>query len=388
MIGVQNLYKIYGSSPSRALQMLDNGASKEDIRKETDQVVGVNDANFTLEPKEMFVVMGLSGSGKSTLLRCVNRLINPTKGKIFLDLGDGESTEVTSLNQDELLEVRREKISMVFQHFALLPYRTVLENAAFGLKIRNQSESERRRKAREVLEIVGLDKWCDSKPSELSGGMRQRVGLARALATDSPILLMDEPFSALDPLIRFNMQDELLRIQNEFRKTILFITHDLGEALRIGNRIAVMNNGEIIQIDTPEKIVTSPQTDYVSRFVKNADPTEVITAKELIKSKVSQFESSEVFEEEFADGRTIKVFLTEEKKVWRCEVDGMEVPWKPPFGEEELNVIYTVTKTTTLKEVINEKKNSPFPLVVVSEDGTFSGIIKEEDIFKGILKEN
>lgn len=399
MIEIEDLYKIYGSRPRVALELLRDGMTKEEIHEKTSQVVGVDDVSFKLEPKEIFVVMGLSGSGKSTLLRCVNRLINPTSGKIFIDVGEGAPIEITGLDKKELRRVRQEKMSMVFQHFALLPYRTVLENTALGLKIKGQPEKQRKQKAKEVLDLVGLGKWADSKPPELSGGMRQRVGLARALATDAPVLLMDEPFSALDPLIRFNMQDELLRLQKELKRTILFVTHDLGEALRVGKRIAIMNEGKIVQSDTPEQIVINPRTEYVSKFVENADPTDVVTAEKLVKvnsSKVKDQGLTHIYE--FGDRRKMKCYLAEDEKMRKCLIDDAEMTINQVMEGEDLpgrysdgvrlNEVFAIGKSTTLREAIRVKKISPFPLIVLSENETFAGIIRDEDIFNGILKEN
>lgn len=399
MIEIEELYKIYGSNPDKGLNLLQEGLHKEEIHEKTSQVVGVDDVSFKLEPREIFVVMGLSGSGKSTLLRCVNRLVEPTSGKIYVDMGDGRPTEITGLEKDELRRVRREKMSMVFQHFALLPYRTVIENTALGLKIQGQPENKRRRKAKEVLELVGLDQWADAKPPELSGGMRQRVGLARALATDAPVLLMDEPFSALDPLIRFNMQDELLRLQEELKRTVLFVTHDLGEALRVGRRIGIMNEGKIVQTDTPEQIVINPQTEYVSKFVENADPTDVVTAGKLVKVRSGQKQGNEgVHSFQFSDSRELICYLDEAGEPDGCKVDGntkpitsvktagAELPSSPE--NEGADKIFAIDTQTTLREAIKVKRTSPFPLIILTEQGEFAGIIRDQDIFDGILKKN
>jgi glycine betaine/proline transport system ATP-binding protein len=270
---IENLYKIFGRNTRQAFGLLDKKATKEEILDKTGCTVGIDNASFTVNQGETFVVMGLSGSGKSTVIRCLNRLIRPTKGTILLD---GEN--ILKMNRQQLLEVRRKKLSMVFQHFGLLPQRTVLGNVEFGLEISGVDKVEREKKAREALELVGLKGYEDQKPDELSGGMQQRVGLARALANDPEILLMDEAFSALDPLIRSQMQDELLELQARMHKTIIFITHDLDEALKIGDRIVIMKDGKVVQIGTPEEILTQPADDYVKAFVQNVDRTKVITA--------------------------------------------------------------------------------------------------------------
>jgi glycine betaine/proline transport system ATP-binding protein len=273
---VENVYKIFGNDPAGALERLANGQSKEEIFQETGQTVGVQDASFAVEEGQIFVVMGLSGSGKSTLVRMLNGLIKPSSGRILID-GD----DVASASPDVLRRIRREKIAMVFQHFALFPHRTIAENAAYGLKIKGIPAAERRQRALAALEQVGLAAWADSHPSDLSGGMQQRVGLARGLATDPQILLMDEPFGALDPLIRREMQDELVVLQKTLKKTIVFITHDLNEALLLGDRIAIMKDGRFVQVGTAQEIVSNPADDYVAAFVADIDRGRVFTAEDV-----------------------------------------------------------------------------------------------------------
>ncbi|WP_218133186.1 quaternary amine ABC transporter ATP-binding protein [Methanofollis tationis] len=275
---IHSLYKIFGNRPKAALSLLEMGRSKEEILEETGQTVGLQAIDLEILEGEIFVIMGLSGSGKSTLLRCLNRLIPPTSGKILLD-----GIDIASLDEAALREVRRKKLGMVFQNFALLPHRSVVENVAFGLEVQEIPESERLEKARQTLEMVGLSGYEESMPDHLSGGMKQRVGLARALASDPDILLMDEAFSALDPIIRAGMQDELLDLQNALNKTIVFVTHDLDEALKLGNRIALMKDGRIIQVGTPEEILTAPADEYVARFVAGVDMTRVLTAEGVMK---------------------------------------------------------------------------------------------------------
>lgn len=277
-IQVDHVYKIFGDDPDRALAMVQEGRSKDDILNETGNVIGVNDATFGVEEGEIFVVMGLSGSGKSTLVRLLNRLIDPTFGTVEVD---GE--DITKMSSEELRLVRAQKMSMVFQRFALFPHRTVEENAAFGLEVQQLASEEQSERAREALSRVGLGGWESSYPGQLSGGMQQRVGLARALATNSDIMLMDEAFSALDPLIRREMQDQLLELQTELKKTIVFITHDLNEAMKIGDRIAMMRDGAIVQIGTAEEILTSPANDYVASFIEDVDRTRVITASSIMR---------------------------------------------------------------------------------------------------------
>lgn len=270
---IEHLYKVFSHEPERAMQLLNKGVGKEQVLSETGIVVGLNDVSLSIPTGAMYMIMGLSGSGKSTLARCINRLNEPTAGKILLD-----GRDIVSLKPTELREVRRRRISMVFQHFALLPNKTVTENAEFGLKMRGVAPKERRKRAEEILAIVGLGKWGKHYPHELSGGMRQRVGLARALATDADLLIMDEAFSALDPLIRSEMQDELLRLQRTLNKTIVFITHDFQEALKLGTRIAIMKDGAVVREGTPQSIVADPGNDYVSAFTREVDRSRVFDA--------------------------------------------------------------------------------------------------------------
>jgi glycine betaine/proline transport system ATP-binding protein len=272
-IVIKDLWKIYGKDPKRVFQKHLQDKSKEEIQKKTGCIVGLRNINLEIKKGEFYILMGLSGSGKSTLIRALIRLIKSTKGAIEIN-GD----DITKMNTDQLMKFRRKTYGMVFQHYGLLPHMSVLDNAAFGLKIKGISKEDRYKKAQEVLETVGLKGWEDYYPESLSGGMQQRVGLARALANEPEILLMDEPFSGLDPLIRRQMQDELVELQSNLQKTIIFVTHDLHEALKLGDKIAIMRNGEIVQIGTPEDIVTNPADEYVSEFVQDASPAKVLTA--------------------------------------------------------------------------------------------------------------
>ncbi len=277
-IKIENLFKIFGPNPEKALKMLNEGMDKDVIYEKTGLTVGVQDASFEIEPGEIFVVMGLSGSGKSTLVRMLNRLIEPTSGHVFID-----GQDVATMNDKELLNVRRNKMSMVFQSFALMPHMTVLENAAFGLEMAGMTKQERHKRAMSALEQVGLEAYHGSRPDELSGGMKQRVGLARGLAVDPEVLLMDEAFSALDPLIRCEMQDELLKLQSKHQRTIVFISHDLDEAMRIGDRIAIMEGGRVVQVGTPEEVLQKPANEYVEAFFRGVDPTNILTAGDIAR---------------------------------------------------------------------------------------------------------
>lgn len=277
-IEIRNVYKIFGSTPSKGMDLLQEGKTKEEIYEETGLTVGVHDASFAVRKGEVFVVMGLSGSGKSTLVRMLNRLIEPTAGEVLVD---GE--DVLKMSKSELVKFRRSKTSMVFQSFALMPHQNVLSNVAFGLELDGIEKNRRIERSMDALKQVGLEGWENAYPNELSGGMQQRVGLARGLAVDPDILLMDEAFSALDPLIRTEMQDELLKLQDRHERTIVFISHDLDEALRIGDRIAIMEGGRIAQVGTPEEILQNPADDYVRAFFRGVDPTGVIAAGDIAR---------------------------------------------------------------------------------------------------------
>ena len=278
LIRVENLYKVYGNAPQSVMPLVRQGRSKDDILAETGHTVGLRDISLAIEKGSIFVVMGLSGSGKSTLIRHFNRLIDPTEGAIYID-----GTDVMKLSQRELEEFRRHKMSMVFQRFGLMPHRTVLENVAFGLTVQKVSRAERAEKSGEWLRTVGLEGYEDQYPSQLSGGQQQRVGLARALCTDPEILLMDEPFSALDPLIRSGMQDQLIELQERLHKTIVFITHDLDEALRLGDNIAILKDGVLSQVGRPEEILLNPADDYVEAFVRNVNRARVLSVDVVMK---------------------------------------------------------------------------------------------------------
>lgn len=265
MIRIENLYKIYGKHPEKAMELLEKGLTREQIKEKTGEVVAIQDVSFEVRRGETFVLMGLSGSGKSTLLRCINRLVEPTSGTVYI-----EDRDVVNMDKNDLVMFRREKIGMVFQSFALLPFRTVFDNVKLGLEIRGLHENEIKNKVMEALEMVGLEEWRDSYPDELSGGMQQRVGTARVIATGQEILLMDEPFGALDPLIRRMNQDELLELEKRIHKTIIFVTHDLAEAIKMGDRIAIMNpEGKIVQIGTSSDIVKHQADDYVRDFTQD-----------------------------------------------------------------------------------------------------------------------
>ena len=321
-VKVNHLTKIFGKKTKPALEMIRANKSKTEILEKTGATVGVYDVNFEVEEGEIFVIMGLSGSGKSTLIRLLNRLIEPTSGNIYID-----GQDISSLDKEGLREVRRNKMSMVFQNFGLFPHRTILENTEYGLEIRGVPKEERQAKAEKALENSSLIAFKDQLPSQLSGGMQQRVGLARALANDPEILLMDEAFSALDPLIRREMQDELLDLQENGKKTIIFITHDLNEALRIGDRIALMKDGQIMQIGTGEEILTNPANEYVRTFVEDVDRSKVLTAQNIMVPALTT----------------------------NIEIDGPTVALKR-MRQEEVSMLLAVDKKRQLKGVVRAEK--------------------------------
>ncbi len=281
-IEINNIYKIFGNDPDSVMDMVKNGSTKDEVLEQTGHTVGLDNVSLNIEEGETFVCMGLSGSGKSTLIRHLNRLIDPTAGEILID---GEN--VMSFNPEQLIDFRRHKMSMVFQRFGLFPHKTVMQNVGYGLEMQGKSEEERDKVAMEKIEAVGLNGFENQFPNQLSGGMQQRVGLARALATNSDIMLMDEAFSALDPLIRSDMQKQLIDLQSELKKTIVFITHDLDESLRLGDHIGILNAGKLVQVGTPVDIIMNPADDYVKAFVKDVNRAKVVKAK-IIMTKVSE----------------------------------------------------------------------------------------------------
>ena len=375
-IKVENLTKIFGKKPKKALDLLDKNTSKDDILKQTGNTVGVNKADFEVQDGEIFVIMGLSGSGKSTLVRLLNRLIEPTTGSVWID-----GVDLAAMGDKELREVRRKKLSMVFQKFGLFPFRTVLENVEFGLEVQGVEKDERKAKAISSLELVGLDGYENMYPNELSGGMQQRVGLARALANDPDVLLMDEAFSALDPLIRKDMQDELLDLQQKMQKTIIFITHDLDEALRIGDRITIMKDGSIVQVGTPEDILTNPESDYVERFVEDVDRSKVFTASHVMKRPETvnaEKDGPRVAMQRMKDTGISSIYVTNRKKELLGIVSAEEVSKAVKENRSLLDIIEenvpTVHPDTPLNELFDVISTSPVPLAVV-ENGLLKGII-------------
>lgn len=376
IIEAKNLTKVFGPDPKRALGLLEQGWTKEKIAQETKLTVGVNKVSFSIEPGEIFVIMGLSGSGKSTLVRLLNRLIEPTGGQILVG-----GQDIVRMSPEALRQVRRKTISMVFQKFALFPHRTVLQNVEYGLEVQGMDRRERHEKATQALALVGLAGWEDRKPDELSGGMQQRVGLARGLANDPEVLLMDEAFSALDPLIRKDMQDELLELQANMKKTIVFITHDLDEALRIGDRIALMKDGAIVQIGTPEEILMNPANAYVERFVEDVDLSKVLTAANvMIRAETISLDRGPRVALQLMRERGISnLYVVDKGRQLLGVITAEDASNAVRTGQELEQVLIrevpTTTPSTTLGELFELVSSSKVPVAVIDERERLVGII-------------
>ncbi|AYA78255.1 ABC transporter ATP-binding protein [Bacillus sp. Y1] len=385
-IHVKYLTKVFGSNPKEGVKRLQQGQTKEQILRETGMTVGVNNASFEVKPGEFFVLMGLSGSGKSTLIRLINRLIEPTDGEVLID-----GQDITKMNKNDLMQTRRKKLSMVFQKFALFPHRNVLENVAYGLEVQGVEKGVREEKALKAIEDVGLKGYENSYPDQLSGGMQQRVGLARALANDSDILLMDEAFSALDPIIRKEMQDELLQLQSKLGKTILFITHDLDEALKLGDRIAIMKNGEIVQIGTAEEILENPANEYVYNFVEDVDRSKVLMASNIMKKPdviTTWKDGPRVAMKKMEDAGLSSIFVVDKDKNLKgiLTIDAAIKAYKENKWVEDVleSDFHTTAPTTPLSELIGLAAESKYPIAVV-EENKLVGIIVRVSILSGLV---
>ncbi len=386
---IKDLWKVFGRDSKRVLGKKYRALGKEEIQKKTGCVIGLREINLEIKKGEFYILMGLSGSGKSTLIRNLIRLVKPTSGSIVID-----EKNLTKMNNEELLNFRRETFGMVFQHYGLLPHLTVLDNAAYGLKVRGISKEDRYIKAREVLETVGLKGWEDYYPGSLSGGMQQRVGLARALANDPEILLMDEPFSGLDPLIKRQMQDELIELQDKMQKTIIFVTHDLHEALKLGDRIAILRNGKVVQVGTPEEIVTKPVDDYVQEFVRDASPAKVITAGTIM-------EPAKIILYAWEGPKTALTLLRKNKRraafivdkshrlLGVAQEDKLEELLNKPekvekIPESALRRVPSVGPDTILEDMFSIVTENQYPVPVVDADNKFLGVVTTDQIFESI----
>jgi len=385
-IEVQDLTHIFGPRPKRGLKMIKAGQSKDDVLKKTGLTVGINNVNFTIRSNEIFVIMGLSGSGKSTLLRCLNRLIDPIEGRVIVN-----GTDIKSLDKKALREIRKKEFGMVFQNFGLLPYKTVLENTTLGLDVQTLSDEEKLERAEKSLEKVGLSGWEDKYPDELSGGMKQRVGLARALSVDPSILLMDEPFSALDPLIKQEMQELLLDLYDEMNKTVVFITHDLDEALKLGDRIAIMKDGEIVQLGTPEDILTNSKTPYVEDFVKNVNRSVVLTASNImIKPSVLLYENDglNVARYKMSQNNFTSIFVVDDKRRYKGLVLFEDVYQAIKNGENDISSLVRQTKIVcpddTINDIASDLAQSDVPFPVIDGGNYLLGILVKGTILENI----
>lgn len=383
-ISVQEIYKIFGPQPDQVLERARQGESKEKILEETGHTVGIRDISLEIEAGETFVVMGLSGSGKSTLIRHFNRLIEPTYGRILVD-----GQDVLKMNEAELTDLRRHRMSMVFQRFALLPHKTVLQNAVYGLEIAGVERAEAERRGREQIDLVGLSGFENQYPRQLSGGMQQRVGLARALAAGGEILLMDEAFSALDPLIRNDMQDQLIELQERLRKTIVFITHDLDEALRLGNHIAILKDGALSQAGTGEEILLNPADDYVARFVRDVNRGRVVTAgsvaatprtiqendcsTEVVQNMLADHPSDVIYVVD-SDGRTVGALTAEAA---RSNGNG----WRQALLE-----VKSVEDETVIEELLPLMIGSDLPVAITDEAGQLVGVVSRTEAMKALVR--
>ncbi|WP_419206952.1 choline ABC transporter ATP-binding protein [Photobacterium leiognathi subsp. mandapamensis] len=383
-ITINNLDVVFGDKQQQALALLDQGKSRQQIIDETNQVVGVNNVSLQIKEGEICVLMGLSGSGKSSLLRAVNGLNDISRGELLIK--DGEQTvDLANCSKAQLQHLRTHRVSMVFQKFALMPWLTVLDNVAFGLEMQNVPKKERHQRAREQLEMVGLAEWEDKYPSELSGGMQQRVGLARAFVMDTDILLMDEPFSALDPLIRAQLQDELLALQSKLNKTILFVSHDLDEALKIGNNIAIMESGTLIQHGKPEEIVLNPKTDYVRDFVAHTNPLNVLKGRSLM-TPVNALEQQ---------GNTYKVcdadelWIAQNKDTLSIVNEGnvdclsWQITDAIPSHVNDTTIVM-VSPDISMRDAIELKRLNNKPLLMV-ENNQLVGVLHNKDVYNALL---
>ncbi len=381
---------IFGTRAKDALAMLDAGKARAEILAETGSVLGAADANLVVNEGEISVLMGLSGSGKSTLLRAVNGLNTVTRGEVLVHGKDG-ATDVVSCSEDQLRKVRRERVAMVFQQFALLPWRTVKENVGFGLELSGVPDAERNKRVDAQLDLVGLTQWAGKYGHELSGGMQQRVGLARAFATEAPILLMDEPFSALDPLIRTKLQDELLQLQKTLKKTIIFVSHDLEEALKIGNTITIMESGRIVQSGPPEDIVLRPANDYVKEFISNVNPMSVLTAWNVMRDVRDLEPAGEGWL--WLDRRkTTRFKLGPDRKVIAAERGGRSASWVACSEVEkpvppDARPVYWATAGTSLKTVmLAMHRAETAPVAIFDEEERMVGAIGVRDVLQAVLR--
>lgn len=387
ILNVENLSKIYGSGKNEAIKLRESGADKDSIYKKTGATIALWNVSLDIKKGEIFVIIGLSGSGKSTLVRCFNLLNKPTSGKVFY-----EGQDIGKYDKKELNDFRRDKISMVFQNFGLMSHRNVLGNVEYGLEVKGVNKEERHKKANEMISMVGLDGYDDEPISSLSGGMKQRVGLARALANDPEILLMDEPFSALDPLVKKDMQFELLSIQRKLDKTIVFITHDINEAFKLGDRVAIMKDGEVIQVATPEEMSSKPADDYVKQFIDSADKTQVISVRNAMStpnSIVRLKDTPNYAKNIMRNNKVSSAYVVGEKMRFEgvITIDDAIKASKEQLSISDVLITgtYTATPDALINDIIDIAAKTRFPIAVIDEnDKTLKGIISKADVLSSI----
>jgi glycine betaine/proline transport system ATP-binding protein len=387
VLEVKNLSKLFGKNKVPAFEMMKKGSDKKEVAKKLGVTVAVNDVSFQVERGKIFVLIGLSGSGKSTVVRCLNLLQKPTSGDILF-----EGKSILSFDKKELLEYRRHKVSMVFQSFGLMSHRNVLENVAYGLEVRGTKKAEREERAREIIQMVGLEGWEEMNISQLSGGMRQRVGIARALANDPDILLMDEPFSALDPLVRQDMQFELLSIQKKLNKTVVFITHDINEAFKLGDMVAIMKDGKIIQMDTPENMAANPVNEYVENFINSADKGQIYSVKHIMQTPSCMMRTK--------DGANHALKLMRDNSVSSAYVvgdkleligiltldDAMKVrAGEMPMQEAIVRDILTTSEDTLISDLLAVAASAKYPIAVVDEENHLKGIVSKAAVLSSLV---
>lgn len=383
LISVKSLTKIFGANEDEITSLGNLEINKNQVLQDYGAVVALNNVSFDVYPGETFVVMGLSGSGKSTLVRCLLRLIEPSSGEILVN-----ETDILLFDNNQLMEFRRNEMAMVFQHFGLLPHRNVLDNAAYGLEIKGISKEERYIIAKDMLVKVGLDGWEEARTSELSGGMQQRVGLARALTVDPTILLMDEPFSGLDPLIRRQMREELAELQKELQKTIVFITHDLDEAVSIADRIAIMRDGEITQLGTPEEIITNPADDFIKEFTRDISQTRVLTIQSIASELEQVFNTNgnvaDIISSMEDSGKDFAFIIDDESKllgfVDKDSID--EMPDNADINDMELSTIEQIHESTVIEDVVSMTLENPYPIPIIDDDDVLTGLATHDAILQ------
>ena len=387
IIQAKNICKLYGINRAEAIKMMKEGSNKDQVQKKTGVTVALWDVNLNIRRGEIFVIIGLSGSGKSTMVRCFNRLNRPTSGQILL-YGD----DIAAMDKKQILELRRKRISMIFQSFGLMSHRDVMGNVAYGLEVRGVPREERERKAQEVISMVGLEGWERQSCDSLSGGMRQRVGIARALASDPEVLLMDEPFSALDPLVRRDMQFELLSIQRKLEKTVIFITHDIDEAFKLGDTVAIMRDGKVVQIDTPERMSANPADDYVRRFIDSADKSKILSVKNIMITPSCLVKTGDGVDYAISEMRknaTSSAFVVDDrlqlKGIISIQMAIQILHEKKTIADGMETELATTTADVMVSDIMGMAAETPYPIAVVDEKNRLTGIVTKSSVLSSLI---